>query len=163
LLAPKVYTECPSPEIALRRLLLENILLLAGRRIPADTNLDVTNVEAVEVLKGKFGRAILNIYKHYADMAHRRHGQEIAAEKARRRLAARAAEVPGLATGGRPSASSATDSIAPTPYSNLSAAEMKEVMKKLTDTIGYVEFFKVGTVTERERERPVSPIIHFQT
>lgn len=125
---------------------MENILLLAGRRVPADTNLDVTNAEAVEVLKGKFGRAILNIYKHYADMAHRRHGQEIAAEKARRRLAARTTDTSGLATGGHPSVSSSViDTIAPTPYSNLTAAEMKEVMKKLTDTIGYVEFFKVRT------------------
>ena len=40
-----MYTDSPSPEIALRRLLLENVLLLAGRRVPADTNLDVTNAE----------------------------------------------------------------------------------------------------------------------
>ncbi|CAE7796246.1 unnamed protein product [Symbiodinium microadriaticum] len=146
MLAPKVYTECPTPDIALRRLLLENVLLLAGRRVPADTNLDVHDAEvAVEVLKGKFHRAILNIYKHYADMAHRRHGQEIAAEKARRRESSRTAAAPGPTTGGAPSSGqpgSGSDAIHSTPYSNLSGAEMKEVLKKLTDTIGYVEFFK---------------------
>ena len=44
----QVYPECSSPDVALRRLLLENVLLLAGRRVPADTNLDVNNPEVKE-------------------------------------------------------------------------------------------------------------------
>mmetsp|Transcript_9547 Transcript_9547/g.14364 ORF Transcript_9547/g.14364 Transcript_9547/m.14364 type:complete len:421 (-) Transcript_9547:162-1424(-) len=112
MLAPKVYPECSSPEVALRRLLLENVLLLAGRRIPADMDLDVTNAEAVEVMKVTFGRAILNIYKHYADMADRRRSQEMAAEKSK------------------------------TAHADMTTAQIKEMMKRMTNTIGYVEFFK---------------------
>ena len=81
-------------------------------------------------------------------MAHRRHGQEIAAEKSHRRSAGTAGAGQGLGLGGGLSPSTGLsgtiEATHSTPYSNLSNAEMKEVLKKLTDTIGYVEFFKVG-------------------
>jgi hypothetical protein len=43
-----VYPE-RGPDVALRRLLLENVFLLAGRRVPVDVTLPIPANEAAEV------------------------------------------------------------------------------------------------------------------
>ncbi len=118
----------------MRRLLLENVLLLAGRRIPADTGLDVNNPEAIEVMKGKFGRAILNIYKHYADMADRRRSQELDRDN-------KTSEA-GVGMSNIYKTKSATKKEVPLDAQSSTSARAKD-LRRFHDTIGYIEFFKV--------------------
>lgn len=81
-LAPMVYSE-RSPHLSMRRLLLENVFLLAGRRIPVDVNFSPSDEDTRKLMTDKFGRSLQNIFNHYIDMAARRRTQEAVAEKMR--------------------------------------------------------------------------------
>jgi hypothetical protein len=112
--------------------------LLAGRRIPADADLDVNDPEALEVMKGKFGRALLNIYKHYADMADRRRSQELDRDNKTSEGGV------GMSNIYKPKTLTKKDN------HNLEVASQSTKissrardLRKFHDTIGYIEFFKV--------------------
>ena len=66
-ISPKVYPNCPV-DVACRRLLLENVLLLAGRRSES-ANFDLSNEEASMFLNGPIRRSLEDIFKHYVSLA----------------------------------------------------------------------------------------------
>ena len=66
-LASKVYPNNP-PDVACRRLLLENVLLLGGRRNES-YGLDITNPQAMEIIHGELEKGLENIFKHYLELA----------------------------------------------------------------------------------------------
>ena len=117
------------------------MLLLAGRRDPNEMRLDpsdeevfcevmsalfcfdVVESQANELLKERFGKSLLNIYKHYADISARRRHQEHATEN-------------NMKYKKLNTASTQQEKLTP---------EMKALQKKLKNTLGYPEFFKVST------------------
>jgi len=65
LLAPQVYDKDP-PEIAIRRLLLENVLFLSCRRVKDSLPLDDPLInEAFVLIYDTFGKSIQNIFHYY--------------------------------------------------------------------------------------------------
>jgi hypothetical protein len=145
-----VYPDAPDDDTAFKRLLLENVLLLAGRREPKDMTHDpsdeevstelllshcthtihvisfcvlifFSSVQANHVLKEKFGKSLLNIYKHYTEISERRRHQEYATEN---NLKYKKMNI----------AIALQEKLTP---------EMKALQKKLKHTLGYHEFFKV--------------------
>jgi hypothetical protein len=87
----QIYTNV-SPEIALRRLLLENVLLLASRRVPfslaSNTSHahygDIRSPEAFKVVRETCGKALQNIFNYYVHMCETRRNQIAASELMRR-------------------------------------------------------------------------------
>jgi hypothetical protein len=97
------------PEIAVRRLLLENVLLLSNRRLPLAPSLDTKNPESIQVVRGNsiftrirtdtictnslhiymhthldiFGTQLRGIFTYYSSKADKRRNQAVAAEAAR--------------------------------------------------------------------------------
>lgn len=64
-LAPKVYDKDP-PDIAIRRLLLENVLFLSCRRVKDSLPLDDPLInEAYLLIKDTFGKSLHNIFTYY--------------------------------------------------------------------------------------------------
>lgn len=122
LFAKLVYPDAPDDDTAFKRLLMENVLLLAGRRDPKSMKLDPSDEEANEVLKEKFGKSLLSIYMHYADISERRRQQEHANENKikHKKLNTAVAQQEKF-----------------TP-------EMRALQKKLKNTLGYNEFFKLA-------------------
>lgn len=95
ILSDKVYPHCSSPEVAVRRLLLENVLLLASRRTSCilasitsfENNLDSNFyieekkiVEATTALREVFGRGLQNIFDYYVQLGLKRLNQTNAIE-----------------------------------------------------------------------------------
>jgi hypothetical protein len=70
------------PSVCLRRLLLENVLLLANRR--SDTISDIcfanTDDTAKACVRETFGKSLMGIFKYYIDLADKRRSQELATE-----------------------------------------------------------------------------------
>jgi len=69
------------PAAALRRLLLENVLLLASRR-PAHVQQLAADVDAATraTVRETYGRALMGVFKYYVDLADKRRSQELALE-----------------------------------------------------------------------------------
>jgi hypothetical protein len=79
-LAQKVYAK-ESAEVAIKRLLLENVLLLASRRPPMSDSFDFSDVEANRVIREVYGRCLQRIFDYYLDRADKRRNQAVSAEK----------------------------------------------------------------------------------
>lgn len=78
LLAPKVYNKVPF-SVAVRKLLLENIFILSGRRVPIVDMSSLDDRESMELLKSKeLSNSITNIFKYYAHKAELRRTHEVA-------------------------------------------------------------------------------------
>ena len=77
--------------------------------------------QANHVLKEKFGKSLLNIYKHYSEISERRRHQETATENTVKFKKMNTA----------------------VPQQEKATPEMKALQKKLKHTLGYEEFFKV--------------------
>ena len=69
------------PAASLRRLLLENVLLLACRR-PAHVEhlVGALDTAAKATVRETYGKALMGVFKYYVDMADKRRSQELAAE-----------------------------------------------------------------------------------
>lgn len=76
-MAPKVYTNCTN-ELAIRRLLLENVFLLAGRRNEIMHH-DIDNEAACSFVQGPIRRALEEIFKHYVSLGELHRTYETAA------------------------------------------------------------------------------------
>ena len=79
-------------EVSIRRLLLENVLLLACRReklvFPSSQGGDPSlDPAARAVISVQYGRVLGNIFRYYADRADKRRGIEASQEASRRGLA----------------------------------------------------------------------------
>lgn len=80
ILAIKIYPK-DNAEIAVKRLLLENVLLLANRRVPSTELYDLSHVEANKVVRETFGKHLAKIFDYYLDRADKRRNAAVAAEK----------------------------------------------------------------------------------
>lgn len=80
ILAVRVYPK-DSSETACTRLIFENVLLLANRRVPTNHMYDLQNEGAIEVVTGLFGKALYNIFKHYLNKADARRQHAVTNEK----------------------------------------------------------------------------------
>jgi hypothetical protein len=87
------------PEFAVKRLLLENVLLLGSRRVPMNEIYDLAhaevsasepfflvifahfNLQSVKVIKETFGKPIRKIFQYYLNEADKRRNQTITIEK----------------------------------------------------------------------------------
>ena len=78
-------------------------------------------LQANHILKEKFGKSLLNIYKHYSEISERRRHQELATEN---------------------NVKSQKKNLVVALQEKLTP-EMKALQKKLKHTLGYNEFFKV--------------------
>lgn len=83
-----------------------------------------STVQANYLLKDKFGKSLLNIYKHYTEISERRRHQELATEN-------------NLKSQKKNLAVALQERMTP---------EMKALQKKLKHTLGYNEFFKVPSI-----------------
>jgi hypothetical protein len=79
------------------------------------------HLQANNVLKEKFGKSLLSIYKHYAEISERRRHQEFAAETNVKNKKLNASS----------------------PRQEKLTPEARALQKKLKNTLGYHEFFKV--------------------
>eukprot|EP00981_Chlorochromonas_danica_P006343 scaffold1365_cov163-Ochromonas_danica.AAC.33 len=82
LFAAKIHSKDHS-EIAVKRLLLENVLVLANRRVPSMEVYDLDDTAANHVLKETYGKCLMNIFHYYLDRAEKRRNAIVAAEKMR--------------------------------------------------------------------------------
>ena len=86
-LALRVYLK-DEPEIAIKRLILENVLLFANRRTPLDSqdiSSDPQDHIAVTAVIDTFQRGLLNIFNFYLDKANNRRNHAVAIEKVKQR------------------------------------------------------------------------------
>jgi hypothetical protein len=111
-----------------KRLLLENILLLSNRRVPTNDLYDLDHVEANKVLKEIYGKSLQKIFDYYLDIANKRRNHALTAEKIVQRdiRASTNRDVSSL------SISKAT-----------SVLLLKEQAKLQKDFIGYKEYIQV--------------------
>ena len=83
-LAVKAYPNERTFEVAKKRLLLENVLLLANRTIPrmggSVTDADLSDEAAMNVIKGDYAKSIAKIFKYYCDLADKRRSKLLANE-----------------------------------------------------------------------------------
>lgn len=89
-------------------------------------------------MKGKFGRAILNIYKHYGDMADRRRSQELDRDNKTSEAGVGMSNI--YKTKSLPKKDNNLDIASQTTSKTTNRAKD---LRKFHDTIGYIEFFKV--------------------
>ncbi|RYG64335.1 hypothetical protein EON64_14215 [archaeon] len=84
IMALKIYSK-DAPEIAIKRLLLENVLLLANRRVPSMEVYDIQNAEAHKLVKETFGKQLRRVFDYYLDKADKRRNQAVTAERMRQK------------------------------------------------------------------------------
>ena len=75
-----MYPKDPA-EVAAKRLILENVLLLSNRRTPTNHLFDINNVEAVKLITDTFRGGLQNIFNYYIAKAHHRRGNAVSQEK----------------------------------------------------------------------------------
>ena len=90
-------------------------------------------------MKGKFGRALLNIYKHYADMADRRRSQELDRDNKTSEGGVGMSNIYKTKTLSKKDQLNLEVASQNTSKSTSRARDLR----KFHDTIGYIEFFKV--------------------
>jgi len=160
IIATKIYCH-NSPEVAARRLLLENVLFLACRRIPhAFAHPLAKEPEAVDLITKVHGAGLKSIFAYYLSKASQRRNLEYAHEAERREKSRSPSETmrprasdqyyvnpasPGTARALKAklssSAASAALSSPSSPHSSLAPSQQhKERMKDLKDLIGYQEY-----------------------
>jgi hypothetical protein len=115
----KVYPRDP-PEIAAKRLILENVLMLANRRTPISDSFDFTDVEANKVVNDTYNKALLNVFKYYLDIAEKRRNQAVTIEKLKANK-----ELNGLPA-----------------QKNLTLNKLKDTVKFQKDFISYKEYIQ---------------------
>lgn len=144
-LSSKVYPRDP-PEIAAKRLLLENILLLANRRIPIIHQYDINNTEAIKVVSETFGKSLNLIFKYYLDMADSRRNHAITSEKVKfKQLKVRKNNLGTGFLSGSPiglSTTSAADTVVFSPDQQQKIWTLKDQAKRQKDLISYKEFLQ---------------------
>ncbi len=83
-LALKVYPSEISNDLAYRRLILENVLLLANRTLPRMESVlqeeDLGNPAVWKIVRHDFTKSLANIFKHYLHVADKRRSQLLAQE-----------------------------------------------------------------------------------
>eukprot|EP01031_Cornospumella_fuschlensis_P042197 gene42197-51532_t len=84
IMSVKIYSK-DDPEIAIKRLLLENVLLLANRRVPSMEVYDIQNPEAHKLVKETFGKQLRRVFDYYLDKADKRRNQAVTAERMRQK------------------------------------------------------------------------------
>jgi len=82
-MAVRVYPN-PQPEVSVRRFLLENVLLLASRRLAHVEDAGAKDEKAVAAIKETYCKSLQNIFKYYVDRADKRRSQTLAAEAIKR-------------------------------------------------------------------------------
>eukprot|EP01032_Pedospumella_encystans_P016071 gene16071-18352_t len=76
----KIYPR-DSPEVAAKRLVLENVLLLAHRRTPLNDYFDLDNVEATNLITETFAGGLQHIFNYYIGKANTRRADAVSLEK----------------------------------------------------------------------------------
>lgn len=94
-------------------------------------------------MKGKFGRALLNIYKHYADMADRRRSQELDRDNKTSEGGVGMSNIYKTKTLSKKDQLNLEVASQNTSKSTSRARDLR----KFHDTIGYIEFFKVHKIS----------------
>lgn len=124
ILAARLYTK-DTQEVAVRRLLLENVLLLANRRVPSTEIYDLDNPGANKVVRETFGKHISKIFDYYLDRADKRRNAAVAAEKMRQKeLRAISNQELSIIAANK----------------SQSLQQLKEVVKSQKDVISYKEY-----------------------
>jgi len=124
ILAQKVYSK-DAPELAVKRLLLENILLLSNRRVPATDLYDLDHAEANKIVREIYGKCLQKIFDYYLDIATKRRNHALTAEKMLQRDLR---------------ASTNRDITALAATKAMTVQLMKEQAKHQKDLIGYKEY-----------------------
>eukprot|EP01035_Chromulina_nebulosa_P018106 gene18106-23760_t len=126
-LSTKLYKH-NTVEAAARRILLENVLLLANRRVPLNRSFDCKQQEAVRVIR-QFQRALSHIFRYYLTRA----------ESRRNTLVAKQLTLVSSLT------SIVTD-ISPAVYKEEQnkLKQLKRTVKRQKELIGYKEFTQFG-------------------
>mmetsp|Transcript_6304 Transcript_6304/g.10551 ORF Transcript_6304/g.10551 Transcript_6304/m.10551 type:complete len:624 (+) Transcript_6304:126-1997(+) len=84
ILSVKVYPR-DSPAEAAKKLVLENVLLLAHRRVPTNDMYDLDNTLAVKVVMDTFTKPLQKIFNYYLDKAGQRRSNAVSLEKMKQR------------------------------------------------------------------------------
>lgn len=79
-IAFKVYSK-DIPDVAVRRVVLENVLLLANRRIPLTDLYDLENKKVSKLLNEVLGKGLREIFSYYIDKAKTRRKTAVSNEK----------------------------------------------------------------------------------
>lgn len=80
ILSIKVYPK-DIPDISLKRIILENVLLLANRRIPIISLYDLDDSKVYKYLNDVLGKGLHDIFYYYIDLATQIRKTEISNEK----------------------------------------------------------------------------------
>lgn len=64
--------------MSVRRLLLENVLLLANRRVPVFEDIEAKEPSALVVVSELYGKAMQSIFKYYVEKADQRRSHALA-------------------------------------------------------------------------------------
>eukprot|EP01035_Chromulina_nebulosa_P038781 gene38781-52383_t len=130
--AVKVYPR-DSADNASKRLLLENVLLLANRRVPSTSKYNLSDEEASKLVSETYGKCIQSIYSHYLDAATKRRNQLIAAEKIKHRD-----YMNDLIQ--NPTSSTVTQAVVA--KHNALLTTLRDIMAEQKDLIGYKEYIQ---------------------
>jgi hypothetical protein len=122
--------------VAAKRLILENVLLLANRRAPVVDLYDVNNPDAVKLITETFSAGLQNIFAYYTTQAHMRRGNAVSAEKMKQKEILRQN---GLLETDKDAVAQV---ISPVKRQNLSY--LKSLMGTQRDTISYKEYLMVS-------------------
>ena len=122
IIAPKVYPN-ENKQISLRRLLLENVLLLSNRRKPINVDpVEMTNTEAISTVRQKYNKSLFNIFHYYLSKADKRRSKELANESVK---------MGTVGFGNRQQ----------TKAEKIKTMKFRERMRHQKDLIGYTEFY----------------------
>lgn len=133
-LAARLYHK-DDPDIAIKRLILENVLLFANRRVPLeskDISPDPVDHEAVNVVMETNLKGLMNIFDFYLDKANTRRNQAVAVEKVKQRDATVSMNREALAA----------FELKQHPESTNSLAHLKQTAKLQKELIGYREYIQ---------------------
>lgn len=127
--------------MAAKRLILENVLLLANRRTPTMDQFDIHNPEANKLINETFSVGLQNIFNYYTGKAHQRRSNAVSAEKMHQREILRQN---GLLETDKEAVAQV---ISPVRRQNLSY--LKNLMLTQRDTISYKEYLMVSPPSVR--------------
>jgi hypothetical protein len=90
ILSLKVYPRA-NPAEAAKKLILENVLLLAHRRVPTNSLYDLENPEGLKIVNEVYARPLGMIFNYYLEKAGQRRADAVSLEKMKQRQILQAA------------------------------------------------------------------------
>jgi hypothetical protein len=134
ILSVKVYPRDP-PADAAKKLILENVLLLAHRRTPTTSLYDLDNPEALKVVMELYAHPLKTIFAYYLEKAGQRRADAVSLEKMKQRQI--------LRQNGMEETDKAAVAMTISPFRQQCLQYLKGLTKTQKEMISYKEYLQV--------------------